>query len=273
MLPHPSTRPSGAVRRCGPFDAARPRERDARVADRALRESRSKTYSSVMHRCGSQRTLDPETGTEALSMDGKAQLEWKDDSGTSTMVSAWATTRTSRGAGSDTTAPYAVKKLPDVRPRERTYRLPPDRGAFTLSGSSVDRVVAGVEYQRQSKLRGGWDRLTAKRALRSLQRQFPPPAPPRPRGPAAAPSRHTVAPARPNPDKYTERDVQALMARTPGSVNEYIRRGAPSMSSRQAPISPWATSVRRWRSTEVRPGACPARLCVPLAGQAGRGRP
>lgn len=199
----------------------------AELLDRALRELWSKTYGFVTIDAVAAH-FDAEAGTETLSMDGKAQMEWKDDWYTTDGLGLGYDAHFTRPAGSDTSAPYAVSFPMYVRASER-IRLPPDRGAFTLSGSSVDRVVAGIEYRRLVGFEADGS-FYGETSIRSLQPEFPAASAAEAEKALRALSRDTVSLRAPYPYEYTERDVEALMARTPGSANEYIRRGAVFMS-------------------------------------------
>ena len=190
--------------------------------DRALREWWSKAYDFVTISSVAAR-FDPEAGTETLSMEGTAHLDWKDGWYTTDGLGVGFEAQFTRPTEANASAPYAVNFPFYVHTSER-IRLPTSRRAFTLSGANVDRVVAGVEYRRHVSIEADGS-FFGEASSRSVQPEFPAAAAPEAEQALRAMARDTVMLRAPDSYVYTPQDVDARLAHAPTTVNEYIDRG------------------------------------------------
>jgi tetratricopeptide (TPR) repeat protein/transglutaminase-like putative cysteine protease len=76
----------------------------------------------------------------------------------------------SRPRGTDAAAPYLVD-FPVHRRTIETIKLPPQRAPFTVTGSDINRTLAGVRYQRTARVSN--DEFTAELIYRSVAPEFP----------------------------------------------------------------------------------------------------
>jgi tetratricopeptide (TPR) repeat protein len=119
---------------------------------------------------------DPSTGEERLSMDGSGKMDWKvyaerpeRQYQVAGAFLGWKA-EFDRDPGPNDNAPFAVA-YPYFAKYSESVRLPENGAGFTAAGDDVDKIVAGRELTRTSKIEGGIYKVEA--TIKSLAREFP----------------------------------------------------------------------------------------------------
>jgi tetratricopeptide (TPR) repeat protein len=121
-------------------------------------------------------TYDPAKGEAKLTMDGLAQLDWRDeDSGIGrhlqiTLANLGANTDLKREPDTRQDAAYAVA-YPQFSTAEETLILPDQGRGYSVAGRDIDRTIGGVRYQRTTQIKDG--KVISQTSVRALQREFP----------------------------------------------------------------------------------------------------
>lgn len=111
-------------------------------------------------------------GTVTWTASGTIRMEWDPDYNTYEPhdMSVGYRADFSRPRGTDAEAPYLVS-FPDYTRTIEVIKLPPQRAAFTVTGTDIKRTVAGVEHRRTARVEGNV--FTAERTQRSVAPEFP----------------------------------------------------------------------------------------------------
>lgn len=116
--------------------------------------------------------FDEQQGVLTWSASGTMEMEWDPTYATyepHSMVLGYRADF-SRPRGTDIQAPYAVE-FPTYTRAVEIIRLPPQRTPFTVTGSDIDRTIAGAEFRRKASVKD--DVFTAERTYRSIAAEFP----------------------------------------------------------------------------------------------------
>lgn len=168
-------------------------------------------------------TFDPKTGEERLSMTGLAKMDWDDGWYETDGTSVGYKADFSRDAKQDQKAPFAVGYPYYTRTIEKILLPPGFAGKSGAENADVDETVAGIAYKRTAKLADHV--FVIEKTERSLTPEFP-----ASEAPAAQASLRRLADNRVylhKPSRYvpTEKEVEALLAKTPDGAKEYLARG------------------------------------------------
>ena len=118
---------------------------------------------------------DDATGVMRLSMNGMGTMNWQGDQHLLGSLSIGDVVNYKREPGPNRDAPYLTNFPTFVRVTER-IKLPRDGIGFISVGEDVDRIIAGVHYQRWAKIENG--ELSAEASVRSVASEFPAPEAP-----------------------------------------------------------------------------------------------
>jgi tetratricopeptide (TPR) repeat protein/transglutaminase-like putative cysteine protease len=110
------------------------------------------------------------TATESLTMDGTAHLDWSGGQLAPPELGIGYRADFTRHGGPERDAPFAVP-YPSYVEHTVVIDLPGGGAGFSISGSDVERTVAGVEYRRQAKIAAGV--FTGVASRRSIATEFP----------------------------------------------------------------------------------------------------
>lgn len=137
--------------------------------DAGLRAFWAKLYDFVtIHSVAAE--YDEKNETERLIMDGTAQLDWSGGQYAPTGLGIGYSADFERQAGPHRDSPYAVP-YPFYDTNSVTMKLPAGGQGFKISGTDVDRTLAGVEYRRHASIQAGV--FTAVASTRSVEPEFP----------------------------------------------------------------------------------------------------
>lgn len=119
-----------------------------------------------------QMHYDEAAGTLTWKASGRITLEWDPEYETYEPhdMSLGYRADFTRPRGTDTAAPYYVN-FPTYERTVETIKLPPGRTPFTVTGSDIDRTIAGVEYRRKAVVHD--NRFTMELSTRSIAAEFP----------------------------------------------------------------------------------------------------
>ncbi len=115
-------------------------------------------------------SYDAQSGAERLTMDGTVTMDWTGGQHVLTNLGLGYKADFKREAGPNQDAPFAVP-YPSFISTIETIKLPGDGKGFSVAGADVDRVVAGVQFQRHVSIAGGV--VTASASVCSVMPEFP----------------------------------------------------------------------------------------------------
>lgn len=167
--------------------------------------------------------FDRETGEERLTVEGLAQMEWKDGWYATDKTGVGFDADFVRSANSDQNAPFA-NSYPGYSRTIETIKLPP---GFPETGkvedAAVNETIAGTEYRREAKLVGGVFRI--ERTIRDVAPEFPASEAPAAQKRLRELSDKTVYIRRPSGLRLTSKEIDQQFAKAPKTVDEMIERG------------------------------------------------
>jgi tetratricopeptide (TPR) repeat protein len=167
--------------------------------------------------------FDRGTGEERLTVEGTAQMEWKDGWYQTDKTGVGFNADFVRATGPDQTAPFE-NSYPGYSRTVETIQLPP---GFSETGNiedaAVDETIAGTEYRRQAKLVGGVYRI--ERTVRDIAPEFPASEAPAAQKRLRALADKTVYIRRPTGLRLTSKEIDQQFAKAPATVGEMIARG------------------------------------------------
>ncbi|MBO9575814.1 MAG: DUF3857 domain-containing protein [Sphingobium sp.] len=115
-------------------------------------------------------SFDAGTGSEMLSMEGKARMDWSDGQYWTDATWVGYEADFSRAAGTDTQAPFAVG-YPSFDRTVETIQLPPGFSEQNIFRKEpINETVAGLEYRRTSSLKD--DVFRIERTIRAVAPEF-----------------------------------------------------------------------------------------------------
>ncbi len=140
----------------------------AAQSNAALRQYWSGQYDFV-HVESVSATYDERSHEERFSMDGTAKMGWSRGQYEADILGMGYRADFEREPGPNPDAPYAVA-YPFFKLVTETITLPDNGKGFSLSGSDIDRTVAGIEYKRHAGIANGV--FTATSSQRSVATEF-----------------------------------------------------------------------------------------------------
>lgn len=105
-----------------------------------------------------------------LSVDGQGTMNWQGNEHLLQPLHLGGVVDFKREPGPNSDAPYLTNLSVYFRVVER-IKLPRAGSAFTLQGENVDRIIAGMHYERSARINGG--ELLADATVRSVSAEFP----------------------------------------------------------------------------------------------------
>lgn len=137
--------------------------------DAGLRAFWSRQYDFVTIKSVAA-TYDEKNEVERLTMDGTARLEWSGGQYAPVGLGVGYDADFERQPGPHQDAPYAVP-YPIYDSNTVTIKLPNGGQGFSVSGTDIDKTLAGIEYQRHARIAGG--EFIATSSTRSVAPEFP----------------------------------------------------------------------------------------------------
>ncbi len=114
--------------------------------------------------------FDDARGLLRLSVEGQGMMNWDGNKHLIGSVSIGDTVNLKRDSGPNSDAPF-LTAFPSYTKVSEHIRLPRDGKGYALEGANVDRVIAGINYQRSAQIKNG--DLTADARVRSVATEFP----------------------------------------------------------------------------------------------------
>lgn len=157
-------------------DGAQALQRSIEGLPEANREEGLRTFWRRLYRgieiAQTDAVVDEEEGHVTWTSSGTLQMEWDPDYDTYQPHDMGVGYRAdfTRPRGTDAEAPYAVN-FPDYTRTVEVIKLPPQRQPFTVTGTDIQRTVAGVEHRRTARVENNV--FTAERIQRSVAPEFP----------------------------------------------------------------------------------------------------
>lgn len=137
--------------------------------DSALRQYWTRQFDFV-HVKAVSASYEESSREERITLDGSAKMDWSHGQYEPDLLGMGYHADLERQPGPHQDAPYAVA-YPFFRQMTETITLPDGGKGFSLSGSDVDRTVAGIEYRRRASIANGV--FTATTRERSVATEFP----------------------------------------------------------------------------------------------------
>lgn len=202
--------------------------------DTILRDYWSKQYGFIVPKTLSA-SYDPATRTERLVMDGEAKMGWYDgDTGGRRYELDGASlgwkAEFKRDPGPYADAPFAVAFPMFVRSRQEIV-LPNGGAGFTVDGADADQTVAGVRFERRTRIDKGV--LTMVADTRSTAPEFPASEAKAATDGVTALAKVRVYVQAPVDYRPTEKETALAMASEPTTADEFVDRGNRSLDQRK----------------------------------------
>lgn len=175
--------------------------------------------------------FDEQQGVLTWTATGTMEMEWDPEYATYEPHSMGLGYRAdfSRPRGTDTSAPYAVD-FPDYTRAVEIIRLPPQRTPFTVTGTDIDRTIAGAEFRRKASVKDGV--FTAERTYRTIAPEFPASQRAEAERVLLEMSRNTLFLKLPEHYQSTKKDLVAEAEYEFGNADDYYSLGFDMVRSR-----------------------------------------
>lgn len=178
-------------------------------------------------------TVDPETGTVSLTVEGTTRMTWTNGRYRTSGTSFEDNPGLEREAGDDADAPFAVVH-PFFTRNVHMITLPSDANGFRVEpANDVDTTIAGIEYKRRSTIDGNV--VTVEATQRSVVSEFPASDAPAARTALRELSEQTVYVVLPAGYQPSQAELDAVQRATEGTAQDFLRRGNILLDSGRFP--------------------------------------